>query len=67
MVMRKQRPDLGTLEWFDSLSKRDFDNGSTLDEIREVYKERDRLRAQVHSDESETLVAGSHLLGGEHE
>ena len=41
--MGKQRPQNGTLAWFDSLSKRDFDNGATLDEIAEVYKQRDSL------------------------
>ena len=43
--MAKQRPKNGTLAWFDSLSKRDFDNGATLDEIAKVYKQRDALLA----------------------
>lgn len=43
----KNRPEVGTLEWFDSLSKRDFDNGATLDEIAKVFKERDELRKQL--------------------
>lgn len=34
-----------TLKWFDSLSKRDFENQAVLDEIRAVFKERDQLIA----------------------
>lgn len=32
-----------TLKEFDSLTRRDFDNGAVLDEIRSVYKQRDAL------------------------
>lgn len=32
---------------FRGLSKRDFENGATLDEIYRVFQERDTLRAQV--------------------
>lgn len=43
--MARTRPKRFTLAWFESLSKRDFDNGATLDEIAEVYKQRDTLLA----------------------
>lgn len=35
------------VKWFDSLSRRDFENGATLDEIRRIIKERDVLKEQV--------------------
>lgn len=41
--MGKRRPKHGTLAWLESLSKRDFDNGATLDEIAKVYEQRDAL------------------------
>lgn len=31
------------LKSFDKLGKRDFENGAVLDEIREIFKERDEL------------------------
>jgi hypothetical protein len=32
------------LNWFRSLSRRDFENGAVLDEIERVFEERDRFR-----------------------
>lgn len=32
-----------TLKWLDSLTSRDLENGAVLNEIRSVFKERDRL------------------------
>ena len=36
-----------TLKEFDKLSHRDFTNGAVLDEIADVFKENERLRAEV--------------------
>lgn len=36
-----------TLKWFDSLKRRDFENGATTDEIREVFKNSNELQAKV--------------------
>lgn len=34
-----------TLDWFRSLSRCDFENGAILDEIEDVYRQRDDLLA----------------------
>lgn len=39
------RPAVKSLAWYRSLSKRDFDNGATLDEIDHALKEREELLA----------------------
>ena len=36
-----------SVDWYDSLAPGDFHNGAVLDEIRDVFKERDRLLARV--------------------
>ena len=33
------------LKWFDSLQRRDFDNGAVIAEIRDVFKAMDECRA----------------------
>ena len=33
----------GTMKWFRSLTRRDFDNGGILDDIERVIEERDEL------------------------
>lgn len=47
-----------TLEKFDSLSRRDFENGAIIAEIRESLKERERLQDFANKVESELLEIG---------
>ncbi len=39
-----------SLEWFDSLTRRDFDNQAVLNEIRDVFKQRDQLREIISGE-----------------
>lgn len=39
------------LKWFDSLTRRDFENQAVLAEILEVFKERDRLAKELSETE----------------
>jgi hypothetical protein len=47
------------LKWFDSLTKRDFDNGAVIDEIRDVFKERDEFRFELQRIRR-SFAAGTH-------
>jgi hypothetical protein len=57
-----------SLSWFDSLSKRDFENQAVLDEIRAVFKERDRLHAELNTpgppESKRAAIARLHKDGG---
>lgn len=44
-----------TLQWFDSLSKRDFENGAVISEIRDVFKQRDKLLEFVEALEKQPV------------
>lgn len=37
------------VEYFDSLTKRDFQNGAILDSIRSALRERDRLQERLNA------------------